>query len=43
MWRKKLDFLLSEEAKAFDPAAKFKIQQDIEEARQKIRELGAQP
>jgi hypothetical protein len=42
LWRKKLDFLLSEEAKAFDPAAKFKIQQDIEEARQKIRELEGQ-
>jgi hypothetical protein len=42
IWLKKLDLLLVEEAKAFDPAAKFKIQQDIEEAREKIRELGGQ-
>ena len=39
-WQKKLEYLLVEEAKAADAAAKFKIQQDIEEARQKLAELG---
>ena len=40
IWKKKLDSLLTEEAKAVDPAMKFKTQQDIDEAREKIRELG---
>jgi hypothetical protein len=39
LWQDKLEFLLAEEAKAFDPAAKFKIQQDIAEARRKLAEL----
>ena len=39
MWQKKLELLLVEEAKVTDAAAKFKIQQDIEEARQKITQL----
>ena len=37
VWQKKVDLLLAEEAKACDPAAKFKIQQDIAEARAKLR------
>ncbi len=40
VWRKKLAFLQTEEAKAVDPAQKFKIQQDIAEAKAKIREFG---
>ena len=43
IWRMKLEVFLIEEAKAFDPAMKFKIQQDIKEARAKILELGGQP
>lgn len=43
IWRAKLEFLLTEEAKAFDPAQKFKLQHDIAEARAKVRELGGQP
>jgi nucleoside phosphorylase len=39
MWKKKLEFLLAEEAKAAGGPAKFEIQQGIEEARQKISEL----
>ncbi|MCU0812262.1 MAG: TIR domain-containing protein [Thiobacillaceae bacterium] len=40
VWRKKLAFLETEEAKAVDPAQKFKLQEDIAEAKAKIRELG---
>jgi len=40
IWQKKLAFLQSEEAKAADAAQKFSIQQSIEEAEAKIRELG---
>ncbi|MHC4519681.1 MAG: TIR domain-containing protein, partial [Planctomycetota bacterium] len=40
MWQKKLVFLQTEEAKAVDAEQKFAIQQRIEEAKQKIRELG---
>lgn len=39
-WKRKLEMLRTEEAKAFDPSAKFKIQEDIEEAKAKIREYG---
>lgn len=39
-WREKLTLLEIEEAKAADPSQKFKIQQDIAEAKAKIRELG---
>ena len=39
IWREKLDMLLAEEAKAVDASAKFKIRKDIEEARNKLREL----
>lgn len=42
MWQKKLDFLLVEQAKAVAAEMKFSIQQNIEEARAKIRELGGQ-
>ena len=38
-WRSKLEFLLVEEAKASDVEQKFKLRQDIAEARSKIREL----
>jgi nucleoside phosphorylase len=37
-WKEKLEFLQAQEAIAFDPAAKFKMQKDIEEAKAKIRE-----
>jgi hypothetical protein len=40
VWRKKLAYLETEEAKAVDPAQKFKLQEDIAEAKAKIRELG---
>ncbi len=40
VWQEKLATLEIEEAKAVDPAQKFKIQQDIVEAKAKIRELG---
>ena len=39
-WRQKLALLQIEEAKVVDPAHKFKIQRDIDEAQAKIRELG---
>lgn len=40
IWQKKLAFLQAEEAKASDADQKFSIQQRIEEAQTKIRELG---
>jgi tetratricopeptide (TPR) repeat protein len=40
IWQKKLAFLQAEEAKASDADQKFSIQQRIEEAQMKIRELG---
>jgi class 3 adenylate cyclase len=40
MWMKRLDFLLVEQAKAHEAAAKFKLREDIDEAKGKIRELG---
>jgi nucleoside phosphorylase/tetratricopeptide (TPR) repeat protein len=40
VWREKLGDLQAAEALAFDPAAKFKIRKDIEEAKAKIREYG---
>jgi nucleoside phosphorylase len=42
IWQKKLDFLLTEEAKTSDADQKFSIQERIEEARRKILELGGQ-
>ena len=39
IWRDKLDFLLVEEAICSDPKTKFSLKHDIDEARQKIREL----
>ena len=39
LWREKLAILETEFAKAADSAQKFKIQQDIDEAKAKIREL----
>lgn len=41
LWREKLDFLLREEAIAADAAQRFALKKQIEEARQKIRDLGA--
>ena len=38
LWRERLDFLRSEEATAFDPAHKFKLRKDIEEAQAKLAE-----
>ncbi len=43
LWREKLELLLAEEAKAVDPAQKFKIAKDIEEARAKLAELESAP
>lgn len=43
IWQKKLAFLQAEEAKAADAEQKFAIQQRIEEAKEKIRELGGTP
>ncbi len=44
VWREKLEFLLIEEAKAVDAAAKFQIRKQIEEAQAKIQELeGTRP
>jgi len=40
VWQKKLAFLQTEEAKAVDAEQKFSIQQRIEEAKQRIQELG---
>jgi nucleoside phosphorylase len=40
LWQKKLDFLQTEEAKAADAEQKFLLQQRIEEAQEKIRQLG---
>ena len=42
LWKQKLQFLEIEEAKVVDPPSKFKIQQDIAEAKRKIIELGGQ-
>ena len=42
IWQKRLAFLQAEEAKAADAAQKFSIQQGIDDARTKIRELGGQ-
>jgi tetratricopeptide (TPR) repeat protein len=40
LWREKLDVFLRAEALAHDPAEKFRLTKQIEEAREKIRELG---
>jgi tetratricopeptide (TPR) repeat protein len=40
IWQKKLAFLQAEEARAADAMQKFSIQQSIEEAETRIRELG---
>lgn len=42
VWQERLNFLLIEEAKCADPAQKFKIQQDIKEAQEKLKELSAE-
>lgn len=42
LWREKLAFLLAHEPLAIDPAAKFKLRADIEEARANIRALGGE-
>ena len=39
-WREKLDYLLEQEAVLSNPAQKFELTKQIEEARRKIRELG---
>ncbi len=41
VWEEKLDFLLREEAVASDPSRQFELRKKIEEAKEKIRELGA--
>ncbi len=42
IWRSRIEFLRTEEAKAADPAIKFNIRQGIEDAEAKIRELRGQ-
>ena len=39
-WKKKLEFLQTEEAKTSNAAQKFELQEQINEAKEKIRELG---
>ena len=41
IWKKKLDFLLAEEAKGVTGTEKFKLQQDVAEARSKLQKLGS--
>ena len=36
IWREKLDYLLEQEAMTADPATKFALRKQIEEARNKI-------
>ena len=43
MWTEKLEFLCGQEAVVSDPAQKFTLMKNIEEAKAKIRELGGQP
>lgn len=43
IWKEKLAFLLAEEAKVADATQKFKLRQDIAEARAKLRELEPAP
>jgi hypothetical protein len=40
LWQEKLEFLQQQEAIASDPAQKFALKKQIEEAKQKIQELG---
>jgi hypothetical protein len=40
VWQEKLEYLLEQEAITVDPDQKFRLRKLIEEARQKIRELG---
>ena len=40
LWQEKLDFYREQEALAVDPAQKFALRKQIEEAQEKIRELG---
>lgn len=42
VWQEKLDYLLEQEAVVSDPNQRFQLRKNIEEARQKIRELGGQ-
>jgi hypothetical protein len=39
MWKVKLEFLLEQEAVAYDTAQKFSLSQQIKEAREKIQEI----
>lgn len=39
-WREKLDYLQQQEAVIADPAQKFALQKEIEEAKAKVRDLG---
>ena len=43
VWREKLDYLQQQEAILADPAQKFTVKKQIEEATQKIKELGGNP
>lgn len=43
LWQEKLTYLQEQEAIASDPNTKYSIRKSIEEARQKIKELGGEP
>ena len=43
IWKEKLEFFRMQEAVVSDPAQKFTLKKNIEEAETKIRELGGQP
>ncbi|MCP4662154.1 MAG: hypothetical protein GY856_42670, partial [bacterium] len=40
VWREKLEYFLEQEAVSADPAQKFALRKQIEEAERRIRELG---
>lgn len=42
-WRKKLEFLLEQEALTSSPAQRFELSEQIDECRAKLRELGVEP
>jgi hypothetical protein len=42
IWREKLDFFLVQEAVTVDPEMKFRIKHLIQEAKEKLRSLGAE-
>jgi len=43
IWQEKLDYFQQQEAITCDPSQKFALKKQIEEAKQKIQELGGNP